>query len=417
MNDKSTPILSFNDNIVLNDKSNTFTDKQHRLIKILKNLCGESLTGQYKFRKAIQYLNVIDVIDKSYIPETMNNSLIQYKKYNIHNDISYEPVYKKNYIQLELLGKGGFGEVFSAKYYLDKNIYAIKKINIPEDKLSYIKLILTEIMILSHLEHKNIVRYYTSWLEHSLTNNDDYNILENSKIKEIKKQHSEIKLVMNTKQFTYSTVKKATKDSYSSISTSNTSNYENNIHNLVFYIQMELCQNHSLGDIINELNAKQKIIIIKQIIEGVKYLHSCNIIHKDLKPKNILFSTRTNEVKIADFGLASIEQNIYDENSSKGSILYKDPHIKYNNKTLDIYSIGVILTELLCKFSTGMERIIVLSNLKKGVLPEIKLDIVSLETIHKIKNVIEKCITPDIDSRYTIDNLYEIFQKLFILIR
>ena len=190
MNNKSTPILSFNDNIVLNDKSNTFTDKQHRLIKILKNLCGESLTGQYKFRKAIQYLNVIDVIDKSYIPETMNNTLIQYKKYNIHNDISYEPVYKKNYIQLELLGKGGFGEVFSAKYYLDKNIYAIKKINIPEDKLSYIKLILTEIMILSHLEHKNIVRYYTSWLEHSLTNNDDYNILENSKIKEIKKQHS-----------------------------------------------------------------------------------------------------------------------------------------------------------------------------------------------------------------------------------
>tara|TARA_B110000208_G_scaffold191915_1_gene260926 strand:- start:1238 stop:2407 length:1170 start_codon:yes stop_codon:yes gene_type:complete len=381
------------------------------LVNTLKQICDNTDKGDQKFEKILHYLVKLQILNSSLVPEKLNNSITEYKKYDIHNDISYEPIYNNNYKQLKLLGTGGFGEVFAAKYYLDKNIYAIKKINIPSNKLEYIKLILTEIMILSHLEHKNIVRYYTSWLEQDLTNINPF--IQHTRSDNLVKEVSIVnEIITNEVGYNneYAINDRVSDNSW--CSNSRTSSNMNTGHNLVFYIQMELCHHYSLADVIMDLDITQKITTLKQIIEGIKYLHSCNIIHKDLKPKNILFSTRNNEVKIADFGLANIDKNICFESSSKGSVLYKDPHIKYNHKSLDVYSFGVILTELLCKFTTGMERIIVLSRLKDGILPEIKLKNVDHNNIIKIKTIIEKCISPELEERYTIDNIQEIFETV-----
>lgn len=63
------------------------------------------------------------------------------------------------------IGKGGFGEVMKVKNNLDGQVYAIKKIKLnPKNKQSTKKL-MREVKLLSRLNHENVVRYYTSWIE------------------------------------------------------------------------------------------------------------------------------------------------------------------------------------------------------------------------------------------------------------
>lgn len=90
--------------------------------------------------------------------------------------------------------------------------------------------------------------------------------------------------------------------------------------------------------------------IIKQILSGVKYIHSRDIVHRDLKPVNILISSK-NAVKIADFGLSAHHHFKHaNDNSKCGTLLYMAPEQalnKYYNKSVDMWSCGVILYILL----------------------------------------------------------------------
>jgi serine/threonine-protein kinase ULK/ATG1 len=86
-----------------------------------------------------------------------------------------------------------------------------------------------------------------------------------------------------------------------------------------------------------------------QIASGLHYLHSLNLIHRDLKPHNILLSKNGN-IKIADFGFVKdyTENNMFD--TLCGSPIYMAPEIlqykKYDAK-VDLWSIGIILYEML----------------------------------------------------------------------
>jgi serine/threonine protein kinase len=83
--------------------------------------------------------------------------------------------YKSEFREISALGKGGFGTVFKCENVLDGRAYAVKKIRIksfvdhrglPTKHLSaQLKRVLREVKILARLDHPNIVRYYTSWLE------------------------------------------------------------------------------------------------------------------------------------------------------------------------------------------------------------------------------------------------------------
>ncbi|CAG8435853.1 673_t:CDS:2 [Funneliformis caledonium] len=75
--------------------------------------------------------------------------------------------YSNDFFELKLLGKGGFASVWQARNKLDGIKYAIKKVRLRGDRIPEEKeKIFREIKFLARLEHKNVVRYYGSWLEH-----------------------------------------------------------------------------------------------------------------------------------------------------------------------------------------------------------------------------------------------------------
>lgn len=87
----------------------------------------------------------------------------------------------------------------------------------------------------------------------------------------------------------------------------------------------------------------------RQIVVGYKNLLSFNIVHRDMKPQNILIKDGT--VKIADFGLCHILQEPKEYMSAMvGSLRYQAPEIirgNWYNSKCDIYSLGVILYKML----------------------------------------------------------------------
>lgn len=120
------------------------------------------------------------------------------------------------------------------------------------------------------------------------------------------------------------------------------------------YIVMEHVDGLDLKEYIIENHPvpyKKVIKIMDQILSGIAYAHSRGVIHRDIKPHNILIDNEDN-VKITDFGIAvAISQNsITQSNSLLGSVQYISPEQARGNivtKQSDIYSLGIVLYELL----------------------------------------------------------------------
>lgn len=117
------------------------------------------------------------------------------------------------------------------------------------------------------------------------------------------------------------------------------------------YIIMEYCGEGHLGNIlknkpISEEDAKH---YMKQISNGLKYLMDNSILHRDLKPQNIMINN-SNNIKIADFGFARHFQTDTIAETLCGTPLYMAPEImknrKYNYKS-DLWSVGVILYQMI----------------------------------------------------------------------
>ncbi|XP_038701806.1 probable serine/threonine-protein kinase ifkC [Tripterygium wilfordii] len=107
----------------------------------------------------------------------------------------------------------------------------------------------------------------------------------------------------------------------------------------------------------------------RQIVEGLKHIHSKRIIHRDLSSNNIFFDDSDN-VKIGDFGL--VQQSGSPVGVFEGTIFYRAPESATENSSkLDIYSVGILLFEMLCQFNTGSERSHVIKKLTtEKILPD-----------------------------------------------
>jgi hypothetical protein len=225
--------------------------------------------------------------------------------------------YHTDFIELEKIGKGGFGTVFKAYNKLDTGVYAIKKINITKLSEQLNNYDIDEVKYLAKLSHPNIVRYYGTWIDCQLTDS---------------------------------------------------------LVELILYIQMEFCDS-SLDIYLMDRNYsglvpdyQQEHNIFGQIVKGLKYIHKNNIIHGDLSPGNIFLSNGI--VKIGDFGLA--KQTNHDNpltTRSYGNRMYLAPErSKYHicSKKSDIYSLGLIFLELFMPFKTVMEKMITIEAVRNS---------------------------------------------------
>ncbi|KAI1894700.1 hypothetical protein AGOR_G00118450 [Albula goreensis] len=249
----------------------------------------------------------------------------------------------------EELGEGGFGTVHKVQQMFDKKNYAIKVVSFTEDSLR-------EVKALANFDHPNIVRYYTTWKE------------EHHPFPRARHASSEATDLSENEDD-----QQCSSDNYNSLKTPKT----------YLCIQMEFCSEGTLRKWIDERNEKEEDIcrdkalsIFQNIVDGVQYIHSKDQIHRDLKPDNILFGS-DGAVKIGDFGLVTTIRSEHGASvyrtKGRGTRSYMSPEqenqSKYDEK-VDIFSLGLILFELLWKLATGMERGKIWPDLRRGRFPE-----------------------------------------------
>ena len=122
----------------------------------------------------------------------------------------------------------------------------------------------------------------------------------------------------------------------------------------LYYIVMELIKGKTLKQIINEdgkLPWKWSLNIASQIASALETAHRNKIIHRDIKPHNIII-TEDGIAKVTDFGIAKVVSNstITAFGATIGSVHYFSPeHAKggYTDEKSDIYSLGVVMYEML----------------------------------------------------------------------
>jgi serine/threonine protein kinase len=117
------------------------------------------------------------------------------------------------------------------------------------------------------------------------------------------------------------------------------------------YIIMEYCDCGDLSLIMTKpIKEKYARLYFCQLINGLKFLREHNLIHRDIKPKNILLTNENKILKIADFGFAKVIKESLMKEKICGSPLYMAPEIMNNNiynSQTDLWSVGMILYEMI----------------------------------------------------------------------
>jgi len=122
------------------------------------------------------------------------------------------------------------------------------------------------------------------------------------------------------------------------------------------FIAMEYVEGQSLRKLLaeKELAAGNVIDVVMQICEGLNKAHQAGIVHRDMKPDNILID-KDGRVKILDFGLAKLKSaatKLTKTSTTLGTVCYMSPEQARGEETdqrSDIFSVGVVLYELLTR--------------------------------------------------------------------
>ena len=175
------------------------------------------------------------------------------------------------------------------------------------------------------------------------------------------------------------------------------------------YLILEYCDSYDLSNYINSSCKKYNFKYIFEIINGLEYLYLNKILHRDIKPQNILI--HKNSIKICDFGFAKIIKDNDLINTFCGSPLYMAPelftHNQYNDKA-DIWSLGVIIYEILYKkhpyiSKTKLELIKKIKSYKI-IYPECKNEF--------LLNLLKKMLIKNYNNRITWKEIFN--DKLYI---
>lgn len=128
--------------------------------------------------------------------------------------------------------------------------------------------------------------------------------------------------------------------------------YDVGEENDIYYIVMELVEGITLKKYIEKkarLSYKEAVSIAIQVSMGIEAAHNNHIIHRDIKPQNIMIS-RDGKVKVTDFGIAKAATSNTITSNVMGSVHYTSPEQArggYSDEKSDIYSLGITMFEML----------------------------------------------------------------------
>ena len=128
--------------------------------------------------------------------------------------------------------------------------------------------------------------------------------------------------------------------------------YDVGEENGIYYIVMELVEGITLKKYIEKkgvLGVREAVSIAIQVAQGIDAAHKHNIVHRDIKPQNIIIS-KEGKVKVTDFGIARSASSNTINSSVMGSVHYISPEQArggYSDEKSDIYSFGITLYEML----------------------------------------------------------------------
>ena len=173
------------------------------------------------------------------------------------------------------------------------------------------------------------------------------------------------------------------------------------------YIVMELINGKTLKEVISEFGKvkyETALNIAIQVAKALDCAHKNNIIHRDIKPQNIMV-TEDGVVKVTDFGIAKSSDSATLTNTSTilGSAHYFSPEQArgsfIDNRT-DIYSLGIVMYEMVTgkvPFEADSPVTIALKHLQEKVVPPKEINSKIPESLNK---VILKCMEKDANNRY-----------------
>ena len=128
--------------------------------------------------------------------------------------------------------------------------------------------------------------------------------------------------------------------------------HSDDVGDAIEYIVMELIDGITLKQYIKkrgQLNWKESLHFSAQIAKALAHAHEKGIIHRDIKPQNIML-LKDGTIKVADFGIAALQNSMEDSDEALGSVHYMAPEQSKGaaaDARSDIYSLGVVMYEML----------------------------------------------------------------------
>ena len=304
------------------------------------------------------------------------------------SDFEEVPHNNKDYF---ILGKGNFGYVEKMKSKKNNNYYAIKKLNKNSRLFSKINF-RRETEIMDGLNHNNIIKFYGYFSDKERIEKYKENYKNKNNIDKETQDKEIYCLVLEY-------VPNGTLEDYYK-------NYKEKFNKKGQFIP---------------LNQEFIINIFKQLLNGLKYLHKKSIIHRDIKPDNILLDQFDN-AKISDFGISTLYyDNNNPENANKDPILFSRsgkvghrgficPEIEKGKKydyRADIFSLGLTMLYLM-----SYDNPIKLIREKDHIIRKININGINKSYNKYLIELVLTMLNEDIDIRPSSFDCYEKLIKI-----